>query len=179
MDRQTKEKRVAELSQVLHALPSLVLTEYNGMGVESMTELRRQLRQAGVAYRVIKNTLLLKAAKGSPMEKLAKHLVGPVGIAYSVENDPAAPARVCLEFAKKSDKFKVKAGYAEGEVFDVEGVKALSTLPTKDQMRAMLLSTLIAPAQQFLALCTAAQQQMIGVLSARQAELEKGDAAAA
>lgn len=174
MDKATKESQVAELKQVLAGVSSLVLTQYQGLRVETMTELRRSLRQARVGYRVVKNTLLRLATEGTSLAGLAKHLVGPIGMAWPLDDDPAAAAKACLDFTKKSDKFLVKAGWADGEVFDEAGVKRLSTMPGKNEVRAQFLSLLLQPPQMFLGLLQAAQRDMLGVLNARKAELEKG-----
>ena len=181
MDKATKKSRVSDLQQILGAVPSVILTDFSGLDVDNITELRRQFRAAGVAYKVIKNTLMGLAIKGTPLEGLTKHLAGPIALAYHVEDDPAAPAKVCLEFAKKNDKFSIRAGWVDGDVLDLDGVKALSTLPNKDQMRAKLLSLFQTPAQRFLSLLTAGQRSFLGVMKARAADLEPklaGDEAA-
>lgn len=177
MDKATKEARVAELKQVLAGVSSLILTQYQGLPVETMTELRRSLREARVGYRVIKNTLLRLATEGTSLSGIAKHLVGPIGMAWPLEDEPAAAAKACLDFAKKNDKFGIKAGWADGEVLDEAGVKRLSTLPGKNEVRAQFLSLLLQPPQQFLGILQAGQRDMLGVLNARKAELEKSAAA--
>jgi len=176
VDKATKESQVAELKQVLAGVSSLVLTQYQGLRVETMTELRRSLRQARVGYRVVKNTLLRHATEGTSLAGIAKYLVGPIGMAWPLDEDPAAPAKACLDFARKFEKFLVKAGWADGEVFDEPGVKHLATMPGKRGLRAQLLSLLLQPPQMFLGLLQAPQRDMLGVLEARKAELEKGSA---
>ncbi len=177
MDKATKETRVADLVEILGSVPSIVLTEYSGLDVGEMTELRRALRGVNVAYKVVKNTLLKRAIEGTPRATLAPFLTGPNGIAFSLEDDPGVAAKACLDFAKKHEKFKVKAGWVDGQAFGSEGLKALSQLPTKDQVRGQLLALLNAPAQKFLALLTAAPRDFLGVLSAREEDL-RGDSAA-
>lgn len=176
MDKATKESQVAELKQVLAGVSSVILTQYQGLPVETMTELRRSLREARVGYRVIKNTLLRLATEGTSLAGLAKHLVGPIGMAWPLSDEPAAAAKACLDFAKKIEKFGIKAGWADGEVLDEAGVKRLSTMPGKSEVRAQLLALLLTPPQQFLALLQAAQRDMLGVLNARKDELEKAAA---
>jgi len=168
VDKATKRVRVAELEQILSAVPSIVLTEYIGLGVEEITKLRRNLREANVAYKVTKNTLLIRAIKGTPVETLSEHLNGPNGIAFSLDDDPVIAAKVCLDFAKKNEKFNVKAGWVDGKALDREGVKALAALPTKDQLRGQLLALMNTPAQQLLGVFTTAQRDLLGVLTARQ-----------
>lgn len=173
MDKATKVTEVAELQQILGGVSSVVLTEYCGLKVETMTALRRALRDAKVGYRVVKNTLMRLAIQGTPLANLSDLLTGPIGVAYPLEDDPAAPAKACLEFAKKQDKFGVRAGWADGEVLDAAGVKALSTLPGKNEVRAQFLALLTQVPQQFLATLQAAQRDFLGVLNARKADMEE------
>ena len=177
MDKATKKSVVAELQQVLGAVSSVVLTEYRGLDVDTMTEMRSKLREAGVRYRVVKNTLMKRAIQDTPMSGLAEFLVGPVGMAYAGEDDPSAPAKACLAFAKGHDKFRVKAGYADGQVLTPEGVTTLSTLLSKDEVRAQLLSLFIGTPQKLLALFSAAPRDFLGVLNARKEDLLGGEAA--
>jgi large subunit ribosomal protein L10 len=115
----------------------------------------------------VKNTLLGKAIKGTPMEGIEKLLAGPTAIAYSFE-DPAAPAKVAAKVAKAEEKFVIKGGYVEGKALDLKGVEALSQLPGKDELRATFLATLLAVPQNFLRLTTAAQQNFVLLLAARE-----------
>ena len=174
MDKATKIQQVAELKQLVEAIPSVVLTEYCGLSVEQMTEMRNALRQLGVTYRVVKNTLIKLAIEGTTLAGLAEHFTGPVGIAYPTDDNAAAPAKAVLEQAKKLEAFNVIAGWAEGEVLDADGVKALSTMPTKDEMRAKLLSLFNTPAQRFLSVLEAGPRDFLGVLNARKRQLEEG-----
>jgi len=176
VDKATKIQQVAELKQLVEAIPSVVLTEYCGLSVEQMTEMRSALRQVGVVYRVVKNTLVKLAIEGTSLEGLADHFTGPVGIAYPTDDNVAAPAKAVLEQAKKLEAFNVIAGWAEGEVLDQDGVKALSTMPTKDEMRAKLLALFNTPAQRFLSVLEAAPRDFLSVMNARKSQLEEGGA---
>jgi large subunit ribosomal protein L10 len=176
VDKATKELRVAELKQVVAGVSSLILTQYQGLKVETMTELRRSLRAANVGYKVVKNTLLRLATEGTSLSGLSKHLVGPIGMAWPLQDEPAAAAKACLEFARKEEKFLVKAGWADGEVLDEPGIKRLSTMPGKLELRAQLLSLLLTPPRQFLGLLQAAPRDFLCVLKARQEALEKAPA---
>src|SRR5438132_7617503 len=145
MDRVTKEQQVNELKEKLAKTSSLVLADYRGIDVPTVTDLRNQFRKALCEYKVYKNTLVKLAVKGTKMEGISKHLEGPTAIIFSWES-PAAPAKVATKFAKESEKFVVKGGYFEGTVLDVKGVESLATMPGKDELRAKLLATFMAPA---------------------------------
>ena len=128
----------------------------------------------GCKYKVVKNTLLGLAVKGTPMEGIEKLLAGPTAIAYSFE-DPAAPAKIATKVAKGEEKFVLKGGYVDGKALDVPGVVALSNLPGKDELRATFLATLLAVPQNFLRLTTAAQQNFAYLLAARERALGEGE----
>ena len=170
MERAVKEENITALKASLAKATSLVLADFRGVNVKSDTNLRREFRLNGCKYQVVKNTLLGKAVKGTPMEGIEKLFVGPTAIAYSFE-DPAAPAKVATKVAKAEEKFVIKGGYVDGKALDLKGVVALSNLPGKDELRATFLATLLAVPQNFLRLTTAAQQNFAYLLSARESAL--------
>jgi large subunit ribosomal protein L10 len=170
MLKAVKEENISALKLDLAKAASLVLSDFRGIGVKADTALRREFRSSGCKYRVVKNTLLGIAVKGTPMEGIEKLFVGPTAIAYSFE-DPAAPAKVATKVAKGEEKFVIKGGYVEGRALDVKGVEALSSLPGKDELRATFLATLLAVPQNFLRLTTAAQQNFALLLAARERAL--------
>jgi large subunit ribosomal protein L10 len=171
VERQEKATTVNTLKDKLVRAQSLVLVDFRGLTVVSDTKLRDEFRASGCEYKVVKNTLLGLAVKGSAMESLGDLLVGPTAIAYSYE-DPAVPAKVATKIAKEHPKFSIKGGYVDGRALDKQGVEALSLLPGKDELRARLLATFNAAAQNFLALLDAAPQNFLYLLAARQ-EAEK------
>ena len=174
MERAVKEENIAALKGDLAKATSLVLADFRGITVKNDTALRREFRLNGCKYQVVKNTLLGSAVKGTAMEGLEKLFVGPTAIAYSFE-DPAAPAKIATKVAKGEEKFVIKGGYVDGKALDAKGVEALSKLPGKDELRATFLALLVAAPQNFLAPhCTAAPQQMLGVLAAREQQLGEG-----
>ena len=173
MQRAAKEQEVAELRELIVGRTAVVLTDYQGMTVEAMYELRRQFDKAGVGFRVVKNTLCKLAIAETPYELLASGLVGPVGVAYS--DDPVAPAKVLSEFTRKNDKLTVKFGYLDGAKFEATDLDALAKLPGKDALRAQLLSIMNAPATKFVGVLAAGPRSFITVLGARGEAL--GDAA--
>ena len=173
MERAVKEENISALKLDLAKATSLVLADFRGINVKNDTALRREFRLNGCKYQVVKNTLLGRAVEGTGMAGLEKLFVGPTAIAYSFE-DPAAPARIATKVAKGEEKFVIKGGYVDGKALDAKGVVALSTLPTKDELRSSFLALLVAAPQNFLALLTAAPQQVLGVLAAREQQLGEG-----
>jgi large subunit ribosomal protein L10 len=166
VERIEKDSNIATLKDKLGKAQSLVLVDFRGITVEADTKLRNEFRAIGCEYRVVKNTLLGKAVKGTPMEVLEPLLAGPTAIAYSHE-DPAAPAKIATKIAKEQEKFVIKGGYLDGHTLDKKGVEQLSNLPGKDEIRATLLATFVAVPQNFLRLISAAPQNFLYLLQAR------------
>ena len=171
MDRVTKEQQVNELKEKLGKTASLVFADYRGIDVPTVTDLRNQFRKAQCEYKVYKNTLVKLAVKGTPMEGVGKHLEGPTAIIFSWES-PSAPAKVATKFAKDSEKFVVKGGYFEGSVLDAKGIEGLATMPGKDELRATLLATFMAPATDLVRTLSAGAQNFAYLLSAKQRQAE-------
>lgn len=141
---QEKQALVDELSQKLNGAVAGVIVEYKGISVADDTLLRRKLREAGVDYSVVKNTMLRRAADKAGLEGLDDILKGTSALAVSAE-DPVAAAKILCEQAKKDENFKVKAGFLDGAVIDVARVTELSKLPSREGLISMLLSVLTGP----------------------------------
>ena len=139
-----KQPVVAEIAEVLNGAKSAVVVDYRGLTVEQDTALRKQLREAGVSYKVYKNTMIRFAAKGTEFEALEPHLEGPTALAVSKE-DATAPARVLADFAKKAPALEVKAGVVEGNFYDEAGMKAISSIPSREVLLSKLLGSLQSP----------------------------------
>ena len=141
-----KQALVEELKEKLSNTKGAVLTNYRGLNVAQDTKLRRKLREAGVEYRVIKNTMMRIAAKEVGLEGLEESLEGPTAIAISF-TDPVAPAKIISEFVKenKLQALEVKAGLVEGKVIDAQGVKALASLPPREVLITKALGSMQAP----------------------------------
>ena len=139
-----KKEIVNGLSQKIKVAKSMVLADYRGLTVEQDTELRNALRKAGVEYKVVKNTMTKLAMKENGLEEISPYLNGPTALASS-NSDPVAPAKVLSEFAKKFEKFELKAGVVEGKIIDVNGIKTLAELPSKEVLVARVLGSLNAP----------------------------------
>src|SRR4029079_19575139 len=159
MERSQKETLVGSLKERFDRISSAVFLDFKGLNVEAVTKLRDEFRKSGVEYRVVKNTLGRHAIKEHRGAKaLDKSLAGMTGIAWSYE-DPSAAAKVIKAFRKDHDKLKIKAGLIEGQVLDSKGVEdQLATMPGKNELRAMLLATMQAPAQQLLQQLSAPMQ---------------------
>lgn len=176
MLRTEKTGVVEGLKAKLARAQSLVLADYRGITVGQATALRREFRRAGCEYRVVKNTLVERAVSGTPMAAIKPLLSGMTGLALGFE-DPASVAKISTKVAREVDRFKIRGGYFDGKLLDASGVKQLSAMPGRDELRAMLLGTLVAPAQNILGVITAPMRDLLLVLDARakQLEEEKGD----
>jgi large subunit ribosomal protein L10 len=150
-------------------MTSAVFLDFQGMTVEEVTKLRDGLRAQGVDYKVVKNKLVKQALSGAAwLPKLDVALRGTTGIAWSYE-DPSAAAKVIKEFVKDHEKLKIKAGLLEGQVLDGRGVtEQLATMPGKNEARAMLLATFMAPAQRFVMLLNTPAGNFVRVMNAKQ-----------
>lgn len=143
-----KQPIVAEISDLLNGAASAVAVDYRGLTVAQDTELRKQLREAGVTYKVYKNTLIRRAAEGTDFAALDPHLEGPTAIAVS-KDDATAPARILAEFAKKADKLEIKAGVVEGTYYDAKGMQAISSIPSREVLLGRLFGSMKSPIANF------------------------------
>jgi len=173
MDRATKEAQVGELKEKLARTTSVLLADYRGISVPAVTSLRDEFRKATCEYRVYKNTLVKLAIKGTPMEGMSAKLEGPTAIIFSYES-PAASAKVATKIAKDQEKFVLKGGYFEGQVLDEKGVQGLATMPGKDELRAKLLATFMAPATDLVRTLSAGAQNFVYLLAAKERQGGEG-----
>ena len=139
-----KQPIVQEISENIKDAQSLVVVDYRGLTVAEDTELRKALREAGITYRVYKNTLVKRAIAGTEFESLTDSLEGPNAFAMST-TDATAPARVLAEFAKKAPKLEIKAGVVEGTFYDENGMKAISAIPSRDVLLGRLFGSMQSP----------------------------------
>ena len=139
-----KQPVVAEISELLNGAASAVVVDYRGLTVAQDTELRKALRQAGVSYKVYKNTMIKRAAEGTEFAALDPNLEGPTAIAVS-KDDATAPARVLAEFAKKADKLEIKGGVIEGTYYDAKGMQVIATIPSREVLLGKLLGSIQSP----------------------------------
>ena len=143
-----KKPIVEEISELLKDAKSAVLVDYRGLTVEEDTNLRKQLREAGVVYKVYKNTMINFAIQGTEYEALGQHLEGPTAIAISSE-DATAPARVLYNFAKTAEALELKAGVVEGTYYDSEGIKLIATIPSREELLSKFLGSIQSPITNF------------------------------
>lgn len=139
-----KEQLVGELQTKIEAAASIVVVDYRGLTVEEVTELRKQLREAGVEMKVLKNSLLSRASEKAGLDDLKAAFAGPTAVAFSNE-DVVAPAKIIADFAKEHEALEIKAGVIEGKVASADEIKALASLPSREGLLSMLLSVLQAP----------------------------------
>ncbi len=143
-----KKAVVAEVSAEVANAQSIIAAEYRGLGVVDLTALRATARKSGVYLRVVKNTLVRRAIAGTPFEGLSDKLTGP--LIYGISRDPVAAAKLLNDFAKGNDKLTIKVGAMPNYVMDVAGVKALATMPSREELLSKLLGTMQAPITQFV-----------------------------
>ena len=143
----------------------IVVTDYNGLDVAALNDLRRRLRVEGVEYQVVKNTLLVRAAADTEADLIKEYFKGPSAVAISYD-DPVAPAKVLTQFAKENNKLKIKVGVLNGKVLDLNAVKALATLPSKEVMLAQFLAVLNAVPTSFVRVLAEVPRSLLNVLTA-------------
>jgi len=143
-----KKTVVAEVSAEVANAQSIIVAEYRGLGVVDLTVLRANARKSGVYLRVVKNTLVRRALAGTPFEGLSAQLTGP--LIYGISKDPVAAAKLLNDFAKGNDRLAIKVGAMPNYVMDVAGVKALATMPSREELLSKLLGTMQAPITQFV-----------------------------
>lgn len=144
LNLEAKKQVVGEIKDRFQKMQSAVLTDYRGLNVAEVTELRTKLREAGIEFKVLKNTLTKIAADEVGLEGLEPYLEGPTAIAFGVE-DVVAPAKILSEFAKTHKALEIKAGILENKVIDFEGVKALADLPSREVLLAKVLGSMQSP----------------------------------
>jgi len=138
-----KQAMVAEVAAKLAGAQAVIVAEYRGLDVERVTQLRTRARKSGLYLRVLKNTLARRAVKGTPFEKLSEHMVGP--LMYGIAQDPVAGAKVIAEFAKENERFVIKGGAMANAVMSLQDIRALASLPSREELLAKLVGTLQAP----------------------------------
>jgi large subunit ribosomal protein L10 len=163
---QEKVAAVADLKSRLDGVKTVVLTEYRGLTVQQLSDLRKQLRAVSAEYKIVKNRLARLAIKSSQLEGLSAHLTGPTGVILSKE-DPVAVAKALHAFAKINQALAIKAGFVEGQMLPPAGLKALADLPSKDALRSRIVGALQGAMAQLVGLLMAPQRELVYVLQAR------------
>jgi large subunit ribosomal protein L10 len=162
---QAKVAAVKDLQDRLDGVKAVVLTEYRGLSVQQLSELRKQLRMVSAQYKVVKNRLAQRAV-GGPLEGLKTHLRGPTGLVVSKE-DPVAVAKALQAFARNNQALTIKAGYVDGQLLEAAGLKALADLPSREALRSQLVGAVQGPLRQLIGLLTAPQRELVHILEQR------------
>jgi large subunit ribosomal protein L10 len=157
---------VAELKERFAGVQTAVLTEYRGLTVRQLSDLRKQLKGASAEYKVVKNRLARIAIKDSVLDGLGKHLTGPIGVAYT-RHDPVPVAKALQAFVRNNPALTIKVGVVEGKVLEPAALKSLADLPSKEALRAQLVGALQGPMSKLVSLLTAVQGELVRVIEAR------------
>lgn len=171
MDRTQKEQVIGEIKENFAGVMSVVLADYRGLDVPTVTEMRHEFAKAGCSYRVLKNTLVKIAIQGTELEPMSAYLSGPTALIWSTDS-PSAPAKLAVKYAKEQKSFVIKGGFFEGQAIDLAGVTQLSTMPDKPELQSTLLMTFIAAPTDFVRQLAAGPQEFVYLLDARKRELE-------
>lgn len=172
MNRTEKEQVISELHEKMAKAKAAIVAEPKGLDVATVTELRRKLRDAKVDYRVVKNTLAARAAKGTTLELVAEKFVGPTAIVMSYD-DVVVPAKLLVDFMKDRERFAIRTAVIEGKIVDAKGIQALAKLPGLQELRAQIAAMIAQPATQLARMLGTPGQQLARVLGARREQLEK------
>jgi large subunit ribosomal protein L10 len=172
MERAAKEQVLGEIKEAFENVVSVVIADYKGIRVPVVTAMREDFRKSNCHYRVIKNSLVKIAVKGSRMEPISQLMVGTTAVIWSTES-PQAPAKLALKWATTEPKFVIKGGFFDGQVLDPKGVDSLSKLPGKPELQASLLMTFLAAPTDFVRTLIAAPQNFAYLLDARKRGLEQ------
>ena len=165
MKLEAKQQITEDLHDRFARSAIIVLTDYKGLDVTTINDLRRKLRESNIEYQVVKNTLLVRAAENTDIALIKDHFKGPSAVAISYD-DPVAPAKVLTQFAKDNKKLEIKVGVLNGKVLDVQAIKALATLPSREVMLAHVLSTLNAVPTSFVRVMAEIPRSLLNVLTA-------------
>ncbi|MFW5984654.1 MAG: 50S ribosomal protein L10 [Halanaerobiaceae bacterium] len=159
-----KEAAVEELNEKFNQAKSLVFTDYLGLDVAQMTELRAKLRESGVDFKVIKNTLAKIAARDAELEDITEYFSGPTAVAFGME-DVVSPARVLVDFAEENEMLEIKAGYLNGEVIEENKVKSLADIPSKEVLLSKVLAGMQSPLSGLVNVLQGNLRDMVQVLN--------------
>jgi large subunit ribosomal protein L10 len=170
MERAGKSVVIDQVKAILPEITSVVLADFRGLDVPAITSLRDEFRKAKCGYKVVKNTLVKIAIKGSEFEPMTALLAGPTAVIWSTEA-PSSAAKIAVKYAKEQEKFVIKGGFFDGSVLDAKGVEQLSKMPGKSELQASLLMTFIAAPSDFVRTIAAGPMNFMYLLAARERAL--------
>lgn len=177
MNKDEKQNAVADLTDKLERAKAAVVAGFSGLDVASVNEIRGAFREAGIEYKVVKNTLMKRALSGRTIESIGAAFSGPTAVAFKFDDEVGKLGKIAKDLAKKFAKLEIKGGYIEDEVLEGDVVETMASLPTMDEARAQLLGVLNAPASKLLAQLNAPGSHLVGVIQAKKDADEKGEAA--
>ena len=172
MNRTEKEEVIGQLREKMARAKAAILAEPKGLDVATVTDLRKKFRDAKVDYKIVKNTLAQRAAKGTPVEPLVEKFVGPTALIMSYD-DVVTPAKILVDFAKDRENFAIRTAVIEGKVIDANGVKALAKLPGLQELRGTIAMMIAQPATKLARMIGTPGQQLAQVVNARKDQLGK------
>ncbi len=172
-----KKEIVQDLTERFAKASVVILTDYKGLDVPSMSDLRRRLKLAGVDYKVVKNTMMVRAAQDTPIAVLQSHFKGPGAVAIGY-TDPVAPAQILTKFAAESKTFTVRSGVLQGKLVDAAGIKALADLPPREVLLGQLLSVMAGTPTAFVRVLSAVPRGLLNVLNALKEKREAAESQA-
>jgi len=172
LNRTEKEEVIGQLREKMARAKAAILAEPKGLDVATVTDLRKKFRDAKVDYKIVKNTLAQRAAKGTPVEPLVEKFVGPTALIMSYD-DVVTPAKILVDFAKDRENFAIRTAVIEGKVIDANGVKALAKLPGLQELRGTIAMMIAQPATKLARMIGTPGQQLAQVVNARKDQLGK------
>ena len=175
MPTSEKVDKVEELTAAMSNAKAIYLANFTGLDVAKVTGLRNKLRDAEVGYQVVKNRLAKRAAAEAGISGLDEHLVGPTAIAYTSE-DPIAPAKILQDFADEDDTFSIKSGFMDGQVLSPDEIKALSKLPSREELLGKVLGSVQSPMYGLAGVLNGLLRNLVGVIGAIEEKQKSGDA---
>ncbi len=165
MRREQKEKEIVGLTERLEKAKAMIFTEYRGLKVSELNELRSKLRKEGVKFKVVKNRLMKRVLKAHDMDSVSSHFVGPTALASS-DSDPIAPAKIMVAFAKEHANLVLKGGFMEGSLLAVKDIESLSTMPSREQLLARAFASMNAPATNLVGVLSGVTRKLLYALNA-------------
>ncbi len=165
MDKEAKKNYIEEMKKNISSNSSVMIAQYQGLNVNELDDLRQQLREKGILFKVTKNRITKIAIKDSPVKDLEKYFIGPTAAALS--SDPITTAKILTKFAKSHDKLKIVAGFMDGKVLDQKEVAIIATLPTLDEARAKIIGILATPAQKLVSILLAPGSKIANLARAK------------